>query len=153
MKGSGKIRKLYSLGKRTLLCGGVFLLLGAVRLTLLVVPFKHIAARLGEKMGESPDAESWPAGRKAARIGWAVGKMSRYTPWESKCLVQAVTAHLLLRLFGLSYTLYLGLGLEKDEDGKLSAHAWLRCGDLIITGGREKEGFRSVAQFAGAGRR
>ncbi|EQB20784.1 hypothetical protein UNSWDHB_1857 [Dehalobacter sp. UNSWDHB] len=43
-------------------------------------------------------------------------------------------------------------GLEKDQSNKLKAHAWLRCGFLIVTGGREKDQFKVISQFANVGK-
>lgn len=97
-------------------------------------------------MAESPTEVNYTTYRKAAKVGWAVNRMSQFTPWESKCLVQAITAQIVLRLLKIPYTLYLGL--DKDESSKLIAHSWLRCGGLIVTGGREKERFIVVAKFA-----
>ncbi len=97
-------------------------------------------------MAESPLEVNYSTFMKAARVGWAVNKISQFTPWESKCLVQSISAQIVLRLIKIPYTLYLGLA--KDESNKLVAHAWLRCGGLIVTGGREKERFIAVAQFA-----
>ncbi|WP_041445236.1 lasso peptide biosynthesis B2 protein [Syntrophobotulus glycolicus] len=132
--------------KEKLLLAGSFLLLGAVRLTILVIPFRYIVPVIGKKMAESAQTMDRRTYRKAAKIGWAIDTMSRYTPWESKCLVQAVTALLFLRIFGIPYTLYLGL--DRDEANQLVAHAWLRCGELIVTGNAGKERFRVVSQFA-----
>jgi hypothetical protein len=125
--------------------------MGIARLAIIVVPFKYLSRILGEKMAESPDSIDRVSYRKAAVIGWTVEKMSWHTPWESKCLVKAITAQIFLRLRGLSSTLYLGL--DRDQDRQLSAHAWLRCGELYVTGAQEKESFRAVAQFACLGRK
>ncbi len=132
--------------KEKLLLTGSFFLLGIVRFSILVIPFKFITVIIGKKMADSPETLNKRAYRKALKIGWAVDTMSRYTPWESKCLVQAVTALLFLRVFGIPYTLYLGL--DKDDSNALIAHAWLRCGELIITGNGGKDRFQVVAKFA-----
>lgn len=41
-------------------------------------------------------------------------------------------------------TLYLGC--KPDENGKIDAHAWLRCGEVYVTGGNG-EGYAVVAYF------
>ena len=46
----------------------------------------------------------------------------------------------------ISTTLYLGV--KKDSDNNMLAHAWLRCGDYYVTGGANKEGYAVVAKFA-----
>ena len=72
-----------------------------------------------------------------------VGKVCDKTPWESKCLVRALAAQRLLCRRGLSSTLYLGCGME---EGKMVAHAWLRFGEMYVTGG-DGGGYTTVARF------
>lgn len=69
------------------------------------------------------------------------GKVCDKTPWESKCLVRALAAQRLLCRRGLSSTLYLGCGME---EGKMVAHAWLRFGEMYVTGG-DGGGYTTVA--------
>jgi len=72
--------------------------------------------------------------------------VSCYTPWESKCLVQAIVGKIMLRQYGIGNTLYLGVG--KNEEMSLVAHSWLRCGELIITGGHDLNQYAVVGKFA-----
>lgn len=136
--------------KQKLLFISAFFLTGIVRLLILVIPFKWLALVIGEKMADSPSELDQKAYQQAAKIGWAVTRISRYTPWQSKCLVQAITTLLYLKFFRIPYTLYLGL--DKDQANNLIAHAWLRCGELIVTGGGEQDRFQVVARFAGLAR-
>lgn len=119
-------------------------LLGIVRLIILFVPFRYIAPYLGQHMVESPygDPGDYVFVR---RVGWAIEIMSRYTPWESKCLVQAITGKILLRHRRLDNTLYLGAA--RDQNSALEAHAWLRSGRYAVTGGCG-DMFTIVAKFA-----
>ena len=72
--------------------------------------------------------------------------MSRYTFWESQCLVKAIAAMKMLERRQIESTLYLGTA--KDEKGKLIAHAWLRSGPFYITGAEVMEKFTVVSKFA-----
>ena len=83
------------------------------------------------------------------RVGWAIQIVSRYTPWESKCLVQAITGKILLRHRRLQNTMYLGVA--KDKGDQMIAHAWLRSGNKLVTGGRNSSMFTVVAKFADIG--
>ena len=85
----------------------------------------------------------------ARKIGEVVDTVSRSTPWESKCLVQALVVKIMLRRRGIANTLFLGVG--KDEENSLVAHAWLRCGETIITGGKGRQWFTVVGKFADSG--
>jgi len=78
-------------------------------------------------------------------VSRAILTMSRHLPWESKCLVQAISGKMMLRRRQIPSTLYLGVA--KKEDGDLNAHAWIRCGDRILTGARGHRQFTVVASF------
>jgi len=55
----------------------------------------------------------------------------KYLPWNGKCLVQALSGKLLLRIFGLPGTIYLGV---MKKEGTMKAHAWLISGETFISG-------------------
>lgn len=95
---------------------------------------------------DEEDAEKLAAAR---RIGRIVETVCRHTPWESKCLVKAIVAKIILRYYGINNTLFLGVGRYEGDD--LVAHAWLRYGETIITGGHGTEKFTIVAEFADGG--
>lgn len=123
-----------------------FWLLGLARFAILAVPFRRIAPFLGEVTGESPERAPAESDALAKRISWAVETAARYTPWESRCLARAMAAKAMLRRRNVPGTLYLGLA--KDSEEGLSAHAWVRCGERILTGGAGHERFTVIAQFA-----
>lgn len=79
-------------------------------------------------------------------ISKAVNRCSRFAPWQTKCLVDAITAKLLLKWHGIPSTIFLGV--NKDNERKLTAHAWLKCGDIFITGKRGYQKFTVVSSFA-----
>lgn len=122
--------------------------LAVARVAILVVPFRWLAPRLGATMAESPMAEP-RMGELGWRLGWALRVASRYTPWQTRCLVQAMAGKMLLKRRGIPSTLYLGLA--KDPDGQLAAHAWLRCGGRTLTGGRVGRRYKVIAKFAEGG--
>ena len=72
--------------------------------------------------------------------------VSKYTFWESQCLVKAIAAMRMLEKRGIESTLYLGTA--KDESGELIAHAWLRSGPYYVTGAERMEKFTVVGKFA-----
>ncbi|MBT8342095.1 MAG: lasso peptide biosynthesis B2 protein, partial [Desulfatitalea sp.] len=80
------------------------------------------------------------------QVRWAIRAASRYAPWRCLCLEQAMTAKALLHRKGLQSTLYLGL--TRDDAGALQAHAWLRCGSVVLTGGRDMARYTVVSTFA-----
>lgn len=118
------------------------------RFLLLYKPFVKLAAKLGTSMEETDFAgmERSDYRRTLAEIRNAVELMSKYTFWESKCLVRAVAAMKMLERRGVESTLYLGT--SKDSDGRLIAHAWLRSGPYYVTGANEMKGFAVTGKFA-----
>ncbi len=71
--------------------------------------------------------------------------MSRYTFWESMCLVQAIAALKMLERRGVASTLYLGT--SRGASGEMLAHAWLRSGPIYLTGFEQMRKFTVVALF------
>lgn len=142
-----RLIKFFSMSWREqLLFIEAFCLTGVVRFAVLSLPFRWLAPFLGKHMRESPEKEDNLKLEAARRVGRMVEKVSRHTVWESKCLVQAIVCKIMLRRRGIASTLYLGVG--KDEKKSLVAHAWLRCGGKILTGGRGVEHFTIVGKFA-----
>lgn len=119
--------------------------LGVARLGLLLVPFRRMAPWLGAHMAQTVEHVTAREAALAADVGWAVQAMARRTPWQSACLAQAISAKAMLRRRGVPSTLYLGLA--RDEEGTLTAHAWLRCGALVVTGG-DHDDYTVMSSFA-----
>ena len=113
---------------------------------LRIWPFRRLAARMGTHMAESPGALDPATADEAARIRWAVEACARHLPWHPVCLPQAIAAQWMLRRRGIASTLYLGVRPGAQYD----AHAWVRAGSLIVTGGPTHVGFAVVASFAHA---
>lgn len=109
----------------------------------LFVPFRWLAPKLGEAT-ESP-SEDQTESAIGARVAWAIAAASRYTPWTTRCLAEAMAAKAMLGVRGVPTTLYLGTG--KNEQGEFSAHAWLRCGTSYVTGAANKDEYAVIARF------
>ena len=122
-----------------------FFYTGVYRAFILFVPFNKLRKSMGKHKQESPDKIDNDTYRIARIIASRVMFVSAKTPWESKCLVQALTAQKLLKNQGISTTIYLGVRKEGNE---MKAHAWLRCGDYYVTGGTIRDQYTVVAKFA-----
>jgi hypothetical protein len=72
--------------------------------------------------------------------------MARFTPWDSNCFAQAITARLLLGLYGLPYALYFGLKRDAGSMG-MKAHAWVVAGRIRVTGGASFGRYTVVAMY------
>ncbi len=121
--------------------------LGSARLRVLLVPFNRIAASLGNHGQTAPEVLTPQQSSRAKQIGWAVRAIARRTPWNSNCLAQAIAAQWMLQHRGIPSTLYLGVRKSADDADNIDAHAWLTCGDMILTGKRQYLAFTIVSQF------
>ncbi|MBU1660563.1 MAG: lasso peptide biosynthesis B2 protein [Chloroflexi bacterium] len=111
-----------------------YLHLGLARAAVLTLPFYWLSRRWGVPMFK--ELRYPHENREFLRqLAWAIRTASRYTPWKSNCLAQAIAAKTMLRRRGHTSTLYLGMTTPGSHpEGKVEAHAWLRCGDTWICG-------------------
>lgn len=121
------------------------LMLGISRILLLTLEFKKIPQHLGEHMKESPNELTESHFSKVKKVSWAVNIMSGHTFWQSKCLAQAMTAKVMLNRRNIKSTLYLGVA--KDDEGKMIAHAWVKSCGVTLTGAKGMERFTVVSVF------
>lgn len=115
------------------------------RIATFLLPFKRYNKHIGSYKEETPyeiDAKDYST---IKGVAWAVNTISKYTPWQCKCLVQAIAAQRMLKKRKIYSTLYLGV--NKNSGNEMKAHAWLRCGHVFVTGGYIKSEFREVARF------
>lgn len=132
-------------GKRRLLLQAWRELLRARR-ELSHKPFRELIARLETSPGEvlCPAGDPGRAGQ-ARTIGWAVRVASAYAPWDSSCLVQVMAAQKMMQSREIGGAIYLGAPLMMDED--FIAHAWLKHGEIFITGEAGHERFKTLTTF------
>jgi hypothetical protein len=111
---------------------------------LRVLAFSRVARRLGRHMAESPPIQEEATRAEVRRIKWAVAAAARLLPWKPVCLPQAVAAQWMLRRRGIRSTFYLGT----DPSSSYDAHAWVRVGRIIVTGGDDPRRYTVVSTFA-----
>jgi hypothetical protein len=123
-------------------------LLGLSCLAIRALSFRRIAPCLGHRDGCPwlPLMDSRTEAR-AARIGRSVRLAARYTPWESNCFPQAITARLLLGFLGIPYALFLGVARSSIDGPGMQAHAWVTAGRVSVTGGHSFDRFTVVGCF------
>lgn len=106
------------------------------RIQVKFVEPKKMRKHWGEEGKESDMEETREHYKYAASVSRIVNRICTKVPWESKCLVRALTAQKILKKKGIHSTLYLGCGKQEE---KMVAHAWLRCGKMYVTGGDGRE--------------
>lgn len=75
------------------------------------------------------------------QVVWAVGLLSRYLP-GANCLTQGLAAQALLAQSG--FPSQLEIGVAKDEDRRLQAHAWVVCYGQVVLGGQQAIQYNSL---------
>lgn len=89
---------------------------------------RRLAARLARPPRPHPRPEP-----PAARIAWAVAAAARRLPGGSRCLAQALAAHVLLRRHG--HASGVRLGVVRVGPRRLEAHAWVELDGAPLLGG------------------
>ena len=132
---------------------GVGLLVRAVvalaiaRIALAVMPFRVIVRALGLRILPASAGAHTTHEEEATRIGWAVRTAAAHTPWSNTCLVQALAAVLLLSSRGIRSSIALGVSKAGEGPADLIAHAWVRSGDVILTGETGHDRFVELVTF------
>lgn len=122
--------------------------LGLARLAVRTQRFQQVLRLLGQPGGETPLEELSPSQAiTAQRVAQAIQRVRRFTPWDSNCLASAIAARQMLHRRGLPTTVYLGAAVDQGQQGMV-AHAWVRCGKRIVTGGEGMQRYGVVAKFA-----
>ena len=141
-----ELNRYWRLSKsRRLLLWEALIALGLARLGMAFLSFRRIAGWLGTPGTETPLNATAEHVEVATDIGWAVGCLARRVPWDSRCLAQALAATWMLRRRGLEST--LSFGADPGKSREFVAHAWLRFGPCLVTGGPGRERFKTIASL------
>lgn len=141
------LRRYWRASKRQkLLLGEALASLAIARIAMVCIPFRWIAAWLGTPGAQSSTTLTDEESCVARQIGWAVSTLGPRVPWDGRCLAQALAATFMLRRRAMNGT--VSFGVSHDESGKLIAHAWLRCGSVLVTGGPGHDRFKTLTTFS-----
>jgi len=116
-----------------------------IRIVTFFLNFNRYVSKLGIPHKESFINPSPDQKKIIYKVFRAMRRSSIYLPFNSSCLIDAVVAKLMLNTRSIESTFYLGV--TKDNTKQLKAHAWLRCGETIITGRRGMEKFTPVEWY------
>lgn len=111
-----------------------------VRIGLWTTKYQKIRARLVRPCSNDPQSDR---NATVVRIVHAVETTARFIP-DASCLTQSISAQALLSWKGIPTT--ISMGVLKDEEGVLRAHAWLLWNGKIVLQGDEEtiKGFSKV---------
>jgi hypothetical protein len=116
-------------------------LLFLVRTGLGLLPLVVITGLLKRVLDRTAAHQSEAEPMSAPDVVDALVKASRCVPF-STCLTRSVVAQALLRRHGHAPRLYIGV--RKDTDGTLKAHAWLENQGTVVLGGSEPGHFKAL---------
>jgi Transglutaminase-like superfamily len=111
---------------------------------IAVLPFRQVgrlAARPTRRSEPPPQVRL----RDVKRIRWSIIVATRRLPWRAMCFQQGLAAQFMLRRRGVPSVLCYGAA-PNDGSG-LSAHVWVRDGDVDVIGGDIAHRFAILATF------
>lgn len=123
---------------------------GFIRLVIILLPFRALSPFLGVPLQrrELSPLVTEPKLQMAWQVGRTCRLVGKYTPWETKCLSQAILARALLRLYGIPCVVHLGVAKKPEEAGNpLKAHAWVKVGRWVVCGGEGHRAFTILSTY------
>jgi hypothetical protein len=114
-----------------------------VRLGLWLLPSRVILRRIA-RLVHAAGGKKQPNSPELRAIVWAIVTVSEFIP-RASCLTQALAAQVLLARHGYSSQLQIGVG--RDEQGKLQAHAWVESAGRVVIGSGELNRFQRFPQI------
>lgn len=142
-----------------------FMLVGLIRFVIRFLPFRVLIRLIGANEKEVSnetdmiylsvtDGSALSAAEPLVRdISSAVKSVSHRVPWQSKCLVQASAAKMMMNRRDIPSRLYLGVsksglkGKGEENKRKIRSHAWLVSDDVVVLGGENLDDFVAVSEY------
>lgn len=135
LKGSWEIKKMYLTA---------FFYSAYIRFCMLFIKYSWYESSMGKRgVGHDEIVLNENQLLNIKKVRTVVNAVSKYTIWESKCMVQALCAKWLLQKYHIPSTIYFGV-FSSAEENKLKAHAWLKINDYVITGAAGHQKFKVV---------
>lgn len=78
-------------------------------------------------------------------IRWAIVACARRVPWRALCFEQGLAAQFMLRRRGIASVLYYGAAPDTKQG--LSAHVWVRDGNVDVVGCEVASAYAVLATF------
>lgn len=117
-----------------------FLPIAAAAIAFL--PFTTVA-RLASGRVRGPAKD--PDQLRVRELGQTVSAVARRLPFRAKCFECGLAVQWMLRRRRIVSTLFYGAGLTSDNE--LSAHVWVRAGELDVVGCGNASDFAILARF------
>ena len=127
--------------KKTVIEVVILLLYGRI---LLLLPYRFMKSFFGSYNEEASNDKTVNI-RELRRISSYIRRIGERLPWKCTCLVNAIAAKIMLRRRKIPSTIFFGMA--KNSDDKIAAHAWVKCGDIYVTGEHTEHEYKSVGHF------
>lgn len=123
------------------------LMLVWARLLIRFLPYRRLRRWMGPMGGDGPAPPVTPEQRRKATLArrW-IERVTAHAPFPRFCLAQAMAARWMLDRRGVPNILHLGARPSSEENMPIDLHAWLVCGDLCVTGVRERDSFEAFGR-------
>ena len=123
---------------------------GGIHLAIRALPFRWITPLIGTRYHQAQLSvlATQQKQLQASRIGQIIHLAGKYTPWECKCLAQAIITSAFLKYYKIPYIVHLGVTKGAKE---MKAHAWLHVSQQVITGRQGHQAFTIVSTFVAPG--
>ena len=123
-------------------------LVALIRLWLWVAPYRTLHRVLCRVAGKTRDS-SKISRNYPDRAAWAVNAASHRSPGARTCLVEALALEFILLRHG--FPAELRLGVCRDLNGVVRAHAWVDCEGRTVIGGADLENYTLLTTLKGEG--
>jgi len=114
--------------------------LGRAVIELAIARVRLRSRQAGDLLGSSAPADrrshqalDRDRTRLVERVAFAIPRAGGRLPWRANCLVQALAAQHWLDRHGVESQLLIGVRTSVPSD--FEAHAWLKVGERVVTGG------------------
>lgn len=124
----------------------IFWMLCIAHAANIILPFKAYSRFLGEINSESPRDPGNIDWEYVERVSNSIRNVSKVSPFDFKCLVQATIGKYFIAQERMESTIYFGV--KKDSSQHLKAHAWLRVGPNIVLGGEVADQYNVVSTYS-----
>jgi hypothetical protein len=139
------IVKFFGLPRRDrLLLLEAMLSLAVAEFAIAWLPFRHVG-RLAARPVRRPEPPEQTRQREVKRVRWAIVVSASRVPWRAMCFQQGLAAQFMLRRRGFPSILYYGAA--SDDQRNLSAHVWVRDGDVDVIGGELASRYAVLTTF------
>jgi hypothetical protein len=118
--------------------------LAVAAFAIAVLPFRHVGYLAARPIRRSQ--RPWRTLLiDQKRVRWSIVATARRVPWRAMCFQQGLAAQFMLRRRGVSSVLYYGAA--PDDLRGLSAHVWVRDGDMEVVGGGTASRYAVLTTF------